>query len=134
MRQCQLLILCRRFCFFPGFVNDLSDFAREFRYPFANCFWREALLMGFVRDAVTHALRDDFATLEQFLSFLFGRLDQLIGLLSEQFILTTSAPRAAKPIPTARGYSSMAFSNCFALEWYPLSMLPPILRAVDRPS
>ena len=45
--------------------------------------------------------------------------------------LTRTGPRQ---LPAARGYSSIALSNCLALKWYPLSMLRRILSAVERPS
>src|SRR5258707_14908927 len=48
-------------------------------------------MTGFVQGVLTYALRDDFAPLEQFLAFFFGRFEELIGLLSQQFILPTSA-------------------------------------------
>ena len=56
----------------------LSNFPREFGYRLTHCFWREALLPGFFQRALSDALRDYFATLEQFFAFFFRRFDELI--------------------------------------------------------
>ena len=71
-------------------MNDFSNFASECGYLVTDCFWCQALLTGLVQGALTDTLRDNFATLKQFFASSFRRLDELIGLFSEQLVLSTS--------------------------------------------